>query len=185
VARIRIRSIKPELFSSPQVMNLTVPARFLFVGLICHADDEGRGSADLRRIKAAVFPGDESLSLEQLGRWLAELVREDLAIVYLSEKHGHLYCLPSFNSHQYIQKPKPSGYPGPSQSGNGNVQVTYTNDTCIVGSEGSEGSDPKDRDRIRSDKNAAAPAPALRGAQAAPRKTFEQEFRQRFGCDPP
>ncbi|MEN9419175.1 MAG: hypothetical protein RI988_2795, partial [Pseudomonadota bacterium] len=34
----RIRTVKPEVWMSPQVMNLSAHARLLFIGLITQAD---------------------------------------------------------------------------------------------------------------------------------------------------
>lgn len=108
----RIRSIKPEMWLSPQVMNLSFGARLLFVGLITQSDDQGRGVADARRLKAAVFPGDDVTSA-QVGEWLDAIAAEGLAILYEADGHGRLYWLPTWHLHQSINKPKPSNYPAP------------------------------------------------------------------------
>ena len=77
----RIRSLKPELWLSPQVMNLSHSARLMFVGLITQADDDGRGLADVRRLKAAIFPGDD-ITTQQVSAWLAECKDQALAALY-------------------------------------------------------------------------------------------------------
>ena len=109
----RIRTVKPELWMSPQVMNLAHSARLMFVGLITQADDQGRGLADLRRLKAAIFPGDDITSIN-VGEWLKQCAAEELVILYSATPHGDLYQLPSWHSHQSIQKPSPSNYPPPT-----------------------------------------------------------------------
>jgi hypothetical protein len=106
----RIRSIKPEIWMSPQVMNLSAHARLLFLGLITQSDDAGRGSADPRRLKAAIFGGDDVTSSD-VRRWLDEVSAQRLAVVYESVDHGILYELPSWKSHQSIDRPRPSAYP--------------------------------------------------------------------------
>jgi hypothetical protein len=106
----RIRTIKPEIWMSPQVMNLSHGARLLFVGLITQADDAGRGSADPRKLKAAIFGGDDITSTD-VRRWLDECSSQGLAVFYMSEKHGVLYQLPSWKSHQSIDRPRQSAYP--------------------------------------------------------------------------
>jgi hypothetical protein len=106
----RIRTVKPEIWMSPQVMNLSHGARLLFLGLITQADDEGRGSADARKLKASIFGGDDYTSTD-VRRWLDECTAQGLADVYLSEKHGVLYALPSWRSHQSIDRPRKSAYP--------------------------------------------------------------------------
>lgn len=109
----RIRSIKPEIFQSPQVMNVSIPAQLLFVGLITQADDEGRGVADPRKLKSAVFPGSDEVSSESILGFLDELKRERLCTLYASQEHGALYSLPSWNQHQKVEKPRKSNYPRP------------------------------------------------------------------------
>lgn len=133
----RIRTIKPELWLSPQVMNLSHGARLLFLGLITQADDAGRGCADVRRLKAAILPGDDCTAAEVAG-FLLEVVKQRLAIVYEDPDHGQLYELPTWSDHQSIDRPKPSRYPS-SQTNRRRVDDASTKDR-----EGSEGSDRKD-----------------------------------------
>jgi hypothetical protein len=55
----RIRSIKPEFFTSLTIADLTSEQRLTFIGLWTHADDEGRCVDDPRLIKAALWPLDD------------------------------------------------------------------------------------------------------------------------------
>lgn len=157
----RIRTIKPEIWLSPQVMNLSVHARLLFIGLITQADDAGRGSADVRRLKAAVFGGDDCTSTD-VRRWLDECAAQGLARLYDTATHGNLYALPSWRSHQSIDRPKDSAYPGPDSE-----QASPMDRRTIVehapkdreGSEGSEGSEGRNLTRIGAEASAKPDAP--------------------------
>ena len=131
----RIRTIKPEIWMSPQVMNLSPNARLLFIGLITQADDEGRGSADARRLKAAIFGGDDCTAAD-VKDWLAEIVGQKLAMTYDGGEHGELYELPTWRDHQSIDRPKRSRYPL-SSSNRRSIDEHAPNDR--EGSEGSEG----------------------------------------------
>lgn len=111
----RIRTIKPGIWLSPQVMNLSHVARLLFLGLITQADDHGRGIADARKLKASIFPGDDITSADVL-KMLDELQGQSLAVLYEAEGHGRLFELPSWERHQRIDKPGRSTYPAPDQS---------------------------------------------------------------------
>ena len=111
----RIRTVKPELWQSPEIMNISHSARLLFVGLITQADDEGRGSADARKLKASIFGGDD-ITAENVKEWLAELAGQCLAVLYVVEGFGDLYWLPSWELHQVVAKPTPSKYPMPDTS---------------------------------------------------------------------
>jgi hypothetical protein len=139
----RIRSIKPEIWSSPQVMNLSRDARLLFIGLITQADDEGRGTADVRKLSGTIFPGDR-LSAERVRKLLDEVQAQRLVELYNSEQHGRLYLLPAFRKHQVINKPRASSYPEPKQEQSGRTPVVLPEQSGRT----PEGSDP-----IRSDRN--------------------------------
>lgn len=139
----RIRSIKPELWQSPQVMNLSHSARLLFLGLITQADDDGKGSSDPRKLRAAVFPGDD-LKLEDVKGWLVEITMQRLAVLYTVDGYGDLYLLPSWHEHQYVQKRQPSRYPDPQidalperyRNGNGTIPGDRKDRKDRNGSEG-------------------------------------------------
>ncbi len=111
----RIRTLKPELFVSSQVMNVSRDARLLFIGLITQADDDGRGVADPRKLKAVVFPGDEDISRSDIEQMLAALAAQQLITLYASD-HGDLYALPSWGKHQKISKYRPSVLPPPPRA---------------------------------------------------------------------
>jgi len=53
---VRIRTIKPALFSSRTVSNYPDAVFRTFTGLFCYADDYGRAEDDAELIKAGVWP---------------------------------------------------------------------------------------------------------------------------------
>jgi hypothetical protein len=165
----RIRTLKPELWLSPQVMNLSHGARLLFLGLITQADDEGRGCADPRRLKAAIFPGDDVTSAN-VGEWLLEVEAQRLARAYDGAEHGRLYELPTWRSHQSIERPKPSRYP-PSvtnQRSVGDASLTSRGGSeGSEGSEGSKGSDARAHDPVDKSGKAATRTGASDGLKTA------------------
>lgn len=55
----RIRTIKPEFWSSEQVMECQPLTRLLFIGIWNFCDDGGNHPDSEKTIKARVFPGDE------------------------------------------------------------------------------------------------------------------------------
>lgn len=151
----RIRSIKPEIWLSAQVMNLSHGARLLFIGLITQADDEGRGSSDLRKIKGAIFGGDDCTA-EQVRMWFEEIVAQRLALTYQADGYGDLYMLPSWAEHQSINKPTKSRYPPPVDK---SLPERYRNTPV-----GSEGSDLIVKDRIGATGARRAPEARVPGA---------------------
>lgn len=55
----RIRSIKPEFWTDPDVVALPMAARLFFIGCWNHADDYGVLKDDPSRLKLQILPGDD------------------------------------------------------------------------------------------------------------------------------
>lgn len=98
----RIRSIKPEFWSSEQVMECSPIARLLFIGLWNFCDDAGNHSASVKTIKAEVFPGDE-IDLPIIRQLLDELSSNGLIVFYSSDNKDFLHV--TGWHHQKIDKP--------------------------------------------------------------------------------
>lgn len=104
----RIRTIKPEFWSSEQVMECSPLARLLFIGLWNFCDDGGNHPLSEKTIKALVFPGD-SMDSTSIRRILVELSSNDLLRLY--ECSGKLYLNVRGWKHQKIDRPTMK-YPG-------------------------------------------------------------------------
>lgn len=98
----RIRSIKPEFWSSEQIMECSPTARLMFIGLWNFCDDAGNHSASLKTIKAEIFPGDD-IDSENIRQLLAELSSNGLIVFYSSENKDFLHV--TGWHHQKIDKP--------------------------------------------------------------------------------
>ncbi|MEB0133392.1 DnaT-like ssDNA-binding domain-containing protein [Pseudomonas sp. CCI2.4] len=97
----RIRTVKPEFWSSEQVMSCSPIARLLFIGLWNFCDDGGNHPMSARTIKALVFPGDD-ISILSTEHLIAELVAADLVATYCIE--GKIYLHVQGWKHQKIDK---------------------------------------------------------------------------------
>lgn len=96
---MRIRTIKPDFFHSESIIGLSFPARYLYTALWCLADDHGQALANMRLIRAAVFPLEDSVTLEDVTLWFKELVESEHLHPY--EVDGKEYFhVPSWNKHQ-------------------------------------------------------------------------------------
>ena len=84
----RIRTIKPEFWTDAQVMSASRDARLLFIGMWNFADDGGNLPANIKMLKAQVFPCD-NLYEEQIGELVDELVDAGLLAAY--EADSRLY----------------------------------------------------------------------------------------------
>lgn len=94
----RIRTIKPEFFTSEDIVSLTPLARLFYVSLWCEADREGRFEWKPRTLKMRYLPADDC-SVEELGR---ELIDAGLIVLY-QVGDGRVYAhIPGFVRHQVI-----------------------------------------------------------------------------------
>lgn len=98
----RIRTVKPEFFTSEQVMNLPISARLAFIGLWCFCDDAGNHTASAKTLKAEVFPSDDVTSTEVQG-YVDHLLEQGLLVIY--EAEGKQYWHVTGWHHQRIDKP--------------------------------------------------------------------------------
>lgn len=97
----RIRTVKPEFWSSEQVMSCSPLARLLFIGIWNFCDDGGNHPLSPRTIKALVFPGDD-ITTESVDRLLCELAGANLITSYHTE--GKTYLHVQGWKHQKIDK---------------------------------------------------------------------------------
>lgn len=96
----RIRTIKPEFFTSEDIVSLTPMARLLYIALWCEADKEGRLLWKPRTFKMRYFPADDC-SIDSL---CEELVSGGLVRLY---GEGFAF-IPAFTMHQHIN-PRETG----------------------------------------------------------------------------
>lgn len=93
----RIRTIKPEFFTSADILALTPLARLFYVSLWCEADRDGRLKWDLETFGFRYMPKESS----QVSDLADELVSRGLVILY--EVEAKTYAeIPSFAAHQVI-----------------------------------------------------------------------------------
>lgn len=90
----RIRTIKPEFFTSEDIVGLTPLARLLYIALWCEADKEGRMVWKPKTFKMRYLPGDDC-SIDDL---CAEILKAKLVALY-SDAYAFI---PAFKSHQHI-----------------------------------------------------------------------------------
>lgn len=90
----RIRTIKPEFFTSEDIVALSPLARLLYIATWCEADKEGRLAWKPRTMKLRYFPADDC-DIDALAR---ELVASRLVIPY----GDGLAYIPAFAKHQHI-----------------------------------------------------------------------------------
>jgi hypothetical protein len=121
----RIRSIKPEFWTSEQVMECSPNTRLLFIGLWNFCDDAGRHPASAKQIKALIFPADD-FSSDDVRRMLDELSSHDLISLYVVADKEY-FQITGWH-HQKIDKPQSPKYPGPDDDNSPNGRRTVATD---------------------------------------------------------
>jgi hypothetical protein len=90
----RIRTIKPEFFTSEDIVSLSALARLLYIALWCEADKEGRMVWKPKTFKMRYMPA-EDCNIDALCQ---EILDAKLVTLY-----GNGYALiPTFKAHQHI-----------------------------------------------------------------------------------
>lgn len=95
--------MKPEFWSSEQVMECSPMARLMFIGLWNFCDDAGNHVASAKTIKAEIFPGDD-ISSADVQRMLDELSSNSLIAFYANDSKDYLHVT-GWKKHQKIDKP--------------------------------------------------------------------------------
>jgi hypothetical protein len=109
----RIRTIKPEFWTSEQVMECSPLARLAFIGMWNFCDDQGVHPAAFKTLKAQVFPADD-LSVQQVATLIAELIKHRLVTEF--ESGGKLWWFVTGWHHQLIKNPSAPKYPKPPKT---------------------------------------------------------------------
>lgn len=90
----RIRTIKPEFFTSEDIVSLPALTRLLYIATWCEADREGRLAWKPMTFKLRYFPADNC----DIQAMCKELVDAGLVVLY---GNGFAY-IPKFSNHQHI-----------------------------------------------------------------------------------
>lgn len=90
----RIRTVKPEFFTSEDIVALTPWARLLYIALWCEADRKGRLRWKPLTFKMRYFPAD-SIDIN-------ELCQELLGVGLVKTYGDSLAYIPRFSAHQHI-----------------------------------------------------------------------------------
>ncbi len=132
----RIRTVKPEYWTSAQVMECSPISRLLFIGMWNFADDTGRMTLSPRTLKAQLFPSDD-LTSDDIRRMILELARNDLVGFYVIDNKEYLQI--TGWQHQRIDKPQPSKYPPPAEPLSKNVPGSFLDGAYLSLREGKGG----------------------------------------------
>jgi hypothetical protein len=109
----RIRTIKPEFWSSPSMGGLDPWTRLLFVAMWNWADDTGRGTANPKELAGFAFPHEEDpITAKELPSMLTE-IRGRFDVVFYEVSGRRYFQIPTFDTHQRTERKAASRFPGP------------------------------------------------------------------------
>lgn len=107
----RIRSIKPDFFTSESVGALSWGARLTFAGLWTQVDDQGRAKDNPKVFRGALWPNDEeTVSSTDVARFIDEMVTHGMVCRYTVDGTTYLHVV-KMRKHQSINKPSASKLP--------------------------------------------------------------------------
>lgn len=194
---MRIRSIKPEYWRSPDITDLSIEDRLLFIGLWSYVDDNGVGVDDDATIIADLFARDmfrdPRETVARVTRGLSNLSDRGLIVRYTVDGRRFLFVT-GWEKHQRIDKPGKPRFPRPDAESA--VLATHSRDirdTLAPGTEeqGNRGTEeqillahPEDAPRKPSKQQVSewfdtfwSAYPVKKGKEPA-RKAFEKAIRE-------
>lgn len=123
---MRIRSIKPDFWRSPDISCLTIEDRLLFIGLWSYVDDNGVGQDRESLVAADLFADDLSRhprdTLARVADGLQRLASAGRINRYTVDGRGYL-SIDNWEKHQRIDRPNKPRYPLPTSE---NAQMRDT-----------------------------------------------------------
>jgi len=131
----RIRTIKPEFFTSEDIVELSAFARLLYIAIWCESDREGRLHWKPKTFKIRYFPSDDV----DISALCGEILDRKMVVLY----GDGLAFIPSFLRHQHINpRESKSELPDPKEKSTREPRVNHAleRDSDVqVGREGKEG----------------------------------------------
>ena len=99
----RIRTIKPEFFTSPDTAKASVDARLFFIAMWCWADDYGIGETNLNALLGFAFPEDDQRERKEI-QSLCKEVSEAYGVVFYTVRDRRFFAILSWDKHQKTQR---------------------------------------------------------------------------------
>lgn len=99
----RIRTVKPEFWTSEQIAECSPTARLLFIGIWSFSDDRGIHPASIKRLKMEVFPSDP-ITDAGIQAMVDELESAGLLLAYKVADAAY-WQVTGWARHQKIDKP--------------------------------------------------------------------------------
>lgn len=97
------RILDKQMHTNEELARCSIEARYLYKGMIMHADDEGRMKASPIFLKAVIFPFDEVIRVDTVKRWRDNLA--SIGVIKLYAAGGKEYLVhPNWDKWQPLRK---------------------------------------------------------------------------------
>ena len=110
--------ISPSMWESLSFSELSDFAKLVFVSLISHADDDGRGLAKAATITNITFPNDDNRRVADVKKALSEIALK-MSVQFYSVDGREYYVMTNWLDYQTINKPTQRKFPPPPKAGVG------------------------------------------------------------------
>lgn len=111
----RIRTIKPEFWSSPGVTEMNPWARLAFIAMWNWADDFGRGTYEPRELMGFIFPREDDMTVKEFRQHVGE-IHLHVGVMFYTVDGRPYFEIGTWKKHQKTDpRLKQSKYPGPDE----------------------------------------------------------------------
>lgn len=99
----RIRTIKPDFFTSPDTAAVDFPVRIFYAALWCWADDFGIGETNLNGLLGHAFPDSDGFTAQDVRRFCADCAQH-FDVTFYAVRGRHYFAIPSWEKHQKLER---------------------------------------------------------------------------------
>lgn len=99
----RIRTIKPDFFTSPDTAKASFPVRIFYAAMWCWADDFGVGETNLNGLLGHAFPDSDEFTAQDVRRFCAD-VAQHFGVTFYTVRGRHYFAIPSWEKHQKLER---------------------------------------------------------------------------------
>jgi hypothetical protein len=99
----RIRTVKPEFFTSPSTAAADFPVRIFYEALWCWADDFGIGETNLHGLLGFAFPDSDGFSAQDVRRFCADCAQH-FGVAFYTVSGRNYYAVQTWDQHQKTER---------------------------------------------------------------------------------
>jgi len=107
----RKKIIEPDIWKDEKFGCLSLLGKVVYIGLFSNSDDEGRGYASPRYLKATLLPYDDFTKIEDVEYACREIVSLKMKIIFYKTDEKIYYQFLKYREWQRPEKPTPSKIP--------------------------------------------------------------------------